>query len=1008
MTDRVGRVSRTVRRRRWSDALPLLVLLGLGGLLWTLRAPLVALWRPHEAPAPITGPEPSEPGDGSRLVEEAPTSALEEEARIGEHQAAPSADAGSEEAAASTGATGHDAPQPGFDARPAGAVAAQGPSPTGAAPPSEAGQPPPAVIAGRSRTGLRSYRLDPEQAASLVADAGALEAGAPDAGAPAAGAASDAARGLPDPQALDPLAEARRQFEATPHDDAAAAALVTALMAAGRTDEALEALADHAASGGDPAATDVWRASLDATAGERAALVDLTVGGLLEVAQLALQSELWLSAAALLDGAARCTTLAGHEADADARRRLAVLDGEIEAARATLFRSRAATASLAAFGAPLPEDLDVRATLREASAALVTARAEARGELPAASSRHAHVAMARGSAAAGFACELIEALHEHLVEETGRDPWRSGVVLQVEVLDDEDAYASRRAAQEPQVPDRVDAFLEEPHRILARDPETLGASVDALWGQLASEAARAFLRDAYAAAPLPVWLEEALVAEVADARILADGRPDLDGGALPRADRRQGAMDRREGPPALGLVLTQYPGERAGPLWAAAFWRYLSEATDADGQPLWGDPLSALLADTTQGLEPPQALLMQVVAPAAERTGIATLAALDAAWHAWEREQFALDSGEPDAVAALLARTQRDIAARRFAPAERALARVRTVLPAHPEALALAAQLGRRSQHTDEGLLAARLLAACRQPGGSWLPGNAWQARPLAQREAAERLRYAEALELHAPLGEALARLDARVRTAAEALLEQQVQADLPRSALRLLDTLLGIWPLDAGYEAARAALRQGPLADAAQGPRRVPPLLGDGSRVAGSSAAVALDAGRLQVRGADSIAPLVLRGLSRLEPPWHVTLEVRFRPGSGGEVTDDGKRFAGLLFGAEDTIGWGEWGVLVTPAGSIELATSGHLEWPSQPVGRGARGGQRLEVAVEGQRLEIRSDGERVALLDLGVRQASGWLTLYARRADVDLGPLVVEHPRRPEPGALWWVTPH
>ena len=68
-------------------------------------------------------------------------------------------------------------------------------------------------------------------------------------------------------------------------------------------------------------------------------------------------------------------------------------------------------------------------------------------------------------------------------------------------------------------------------------------------------------------------------------------------------------------------------------------------------------------------------------------------------------------------------------------------------------------------------------------------------------------------------------------------------------------------------------------------------------------------------------------------------------KPDANDRISDDGTRFAGLLFGASDASAHGDWGVFATPSGSVGV----EVDQPARHVvdrtvqRAGAEGGQSV-----------------------------------------------------------------
>ncbi len=841
------------------------------------------------------------------------------------------------------------------------------------------------VVTDRTATGLVRYGLDPD---------------------------ADVPRAAPAPAPDAPL----RALETAPADPEALDAAVAFLVERDRWDEALELVVRFVEEGGDPDVADEHRRTLDPFERARAAVLLDGARGLADTSTTFRDKAMWIVRAATLEAAERVARAALLECGPSTRAPFEALLDELRESRAILHRRRVAVQRLAAFGAPLPPDVDVRSRLERLAAEARDARVGDKRATFTATTSRVHATTTDSSLLAHRLAETVLTMYDELAARTGETPWRRLDRLEVELLDARSTFDARRA--QASGPVHEDGFLVGERGLVLLDPRLRGATLAALWGAAARETARRFLRDVAAEHPdreLPPWLEEALCLDWEGARLLADGTLRFDDLPADRLDELANALaGRGPAPVPLGSVLEQLPGNTRAATWAWSLGRYLREARDDDGTLLWADGWPALLE--RPGADAPVRAFERAFLDDADRpppAGLDNPGAIERHWQAWARREAALDAGEEDAVRAATAEVRRLRDAREWDACRALLRRARAARPDHPDVLQLTVEIADRTGRPDEALLAAWHLAALRTPSQHWTVAGGLEPQASGLAEQGARIRYAEAVVVHEALGTTLATRDDALREAVLPLVDEMLAAGYPRSAVRLLDAVLASQPLDAGYGSVRRAIVDDVLgAEDVLATRRVSwgermeEVAGDHAwfEEAGGGLTGASSSGLL-ARAGDRVEPVSLRGLLALAPPWRVSVRVAFAPDEDGRFTDDGTRYAGLLFGAPEPSAWGTWGVLVAPSGSVELASPGRLEWPSRSIGRGPRGDLVLEVRVDGDRLELHAGDRLLRRLPLGTRAAAGWLGVFVRHADVRLLDLRVTRSRRPDPRASWWT---
>lgn len=807
-----------------------------------------------------------------------------------------------------------------------------------------------------------------------------------------------------DVDALDvELAGLRARFELDPTDAEALGALVDALVARDRPDDAWMFVVSFGRAGGDPVVGRGHVLRLDP-------LVDARLDAYARVADLAFER---------VDGrrrprnglrdldvvaALRDPLAPGAAGDAATR---AASDGQAELvarladARAELLDDDDAVESLADAGAPLPARLggprgidDEKAAERDAKARASDRPIEQRGS-------RLRVRTLAGTRTAWAARRVVEEAREHVQDAFRRLRLRgpSGT-LEVDVVDSDAAYHTERVnASEPIAPWRLAFYDGEQHRIVALDPVVRGEVRDVLWGELAREVARSHvraLRDERGV--LPAWLEAALIAPYEATHWLGDGRVEVAAG-WPRARREAVALAALDGAPMMRLdeLLALDSADERGPTWAWALVTYLREARDEDDELLWDDRLTDLLeaerdaaSAEVEGADA-RAFREHVIDPDRPRAGILSLRAFEEAWHGWLAEQGAWIRGDAEALDTLVGEAERLHAAGEAARAERLVRRALSADAYHVGAHALLAALRDEARDADDALLSLRNVAALQTRAGEPLP----VARIAALDDA-----FATTLAAH----------DATARAALEPLISDYLAAGFPRAALRVVDRALSAEPLDAGWRATRDTILA-VLGDDLLYTRDRLGVVASLDGVLGDKTLWQPDGSRLLVRCADRKAPTLLNSVARLREPWRLSARLLFVAGPDGRLVDDRSNYVGFTFGGEDPLSDGHWGVFVSPGGRVEIAQrASNLEWPSDAIGHAVRRDDPaivLEVQVEGGRYTVFVDGVAFAPRRLGSKAPNGWMSIYARDVDVELSDLVVQRPASVRPSDVWHTAP-
>lgn len=837
------------------------------------------------------------------------------------------------------------------------------------------------------------------------------------------------------------LDDLRRAMEADPTDADALEALLAGLVHAERDDEALEWLARFVEAGGDPERARS-HAGLDPFATARATLLRDAAQAQLDAAAVARDKARWLVAAACLDRAERHARAArgplSGAPDDRADGRLADL---LQRERDALFSRRDAVDRLAAWGAPLPAHVDPdRTALQRARAEAADAAAERRGESVEARSGRILVRTDVSQALAEELAELLDVLHDQLVEEFGHDPLRGATPVLVEVLAEAATWETRRSQAEPPIPPWRRASLlgadhlaggeaggseARPERhVLAVDPLALGEDRALLAGRLAREVARLALRSA-SAGRLPLWLEEGFVTRYEGARRRADGQVELDRPPS-HLRRRLGLSAAGHGQPPRDLreVLDLQRMEHADVPWAWGLVQYLVFDLDDQGAPRWRERWRSLLVasragDVGLGLNGFVEHVLQG-GDAGPIDGIDTLAGFERAWRGWIADEAALDRGEAAATHGALTRIVRALERRDVQGAEDVVRRVLRARPDDALGLQLSMRTAEARRDHDGALLAALALAEARLPSGEWTVHAGQLGNDRAQRAASEELRFNEAWSLQEDVARAALAADLDTRMAVESLVSRQLAEGCPRAAVRLLDDALSAQPLDAGYRVMRAAvvaerlepddLLQRWRADATSWLERAHGDIsfwtdtGSDRRTAAPGDDVR-GPGALRARCADRLQPVTLDGLLDLRPPCRVSVRLDFAPHPTRGNVGDETTWAGLTLGAADPVVPGNWAVFVGPDGRVALAQRARFDWPAVGLGRGARGAVQLELDLGATGFEVLADGTSLGWQPYGPRSGRGWLGLYARHVDVTFEGLEVRRVRGVDPREAWWL---
>ena len=864
----------------------------------------------------------------------------------------------------------------------------------------------------------------PSEAAALPAPAGAGRVIAPPvtthggltryaASAEELSATADSSRPLDDPAEV-------QAFEAAPEDPARRDALIERLLAEGAVDQALERAVQSSEEGDSPddlhafsVDTDPWR-TRKAEVLLRAAELHLTAG------EEFLSRELWLNAGAMLDGASALlsavTLETGWDDGSDPALTVdrAAIVARRDALHGDLWRTRDAIRALAQAGAAVPEAVSTESRLVVARAEQLDRKVAARGGEHRLTSRHFVVTSTMGSRLVSQASDVLEAAYARATERFGAAPTGTGRPQAVRIVDDAIPYHTLRRQQDPEPPGWPGAFYDD-DTLVVLDPRLSGGDLDSLWQLLARESARLVLESLPPPEQtLAPWLSWALAFQFEGARIRADGTVDLD--PLPGLRRAQvsaafgGWGEHR---PSVTQVLAMNNNSASMAPWAWVLLTYLDEA---GGGAIWDGAVGELLASYREGtaLSAETEFRKHILrAPGAEEPKLTNFPAFERAWVAWLEDWLWIDRGEPSALAGAVGRAEIALEKRRWDVSQRLIRRVLAVEPGHPGALQLASRWADRRGRADEALLAARWVASVRMgaagalgqeapPSSASAPGADAMPGTLSMAPSA---RFAEMSALHSASAVAASRAEASLRGPLADLARQLSEEGWPLAGLRMVDRGLAAAPLDVELAALREELVDAAGGEAATLIRRRPQVIRSVEGLHGELHLWVNAGDGLHLQCADRVEPTTLRGVVPLSAPCTVRLRLTFHGDDAGRLDDDGKRFVGLLFGADEPIAHGSWGVFVSPDGRLELATQGGLEWPSTPVGKARRREIDLSVSLWGDHITLKSPGKLPIAVPRGSRPADGWLALFGRRVDATIAELEVTRSRRADPRAVWFT---
>ncbi len=805
------------------------------------------------------------------------------------------------------------------------------------------------------------------------------------------------------------LSTLRARFEMEPTDVAALTALVEALVARDRPDDAWTFVETFGRAGGDVEVGRRFVLQLDPLVDTRiAAMAAVTERGI-ERAAWAREHSLALNAQRDLESAAafRDILAPGPDGDTAARSRV---DGHatLAAARAAelerLHSTRSALAALAAAGAPLPDHFAAQPGLGPDELEKRDTSASAKGRPHEQRSTRLHVETTVGSLAAWGARRVAEEVRRHADKALRGKNFRSVKgTLEVFVTPSESEFHTERTKATDLIPPWRAAFYDSAaHRVVALDPRTRGEPLALLWGRLAREVARPSVRRvAGNDGVLAPWIEEALAMSYESTRLLGNG--DVAFGGWP-VDRRHkmalAATGRGESMMAIDEVLDVDLADPRAPVWIWALATFLREQENAEGEKLWSERFDNLIDEersagrTAEDVRAPGAMAREfrrvVIQPDDPIDSISSLRSFGTAWHAWVREQAAWATGDAAALDMLVQTGEELLRERRVERAGELVARVLSVDPVRIRAHALAALLAEGDGRSDAALLFARNIAMLQARVGEPLP---------TARLASLDERFAGLLSEH----------DAELRPRLEKLVTDYLAQGFPRAAMRLIDRALFAEPLDAAWRSSRATILETLGSDLLFARRRLPIVTTLDSAL-GDKGLWQPNGTALIVRCSDRKAPTLLNSVAHLREPWRLSAKIRFQPGPDGRLVDERSNFVGFTFGGSNPLSDGEWGIFVSPAGRIELAKKGNLEWPSEGMGHAVRRDDPailLEVHVENGRFTVFADGEGFPPRLLGNKPADGWMSLFARDVDAEITDIVLRRPVSPDPTEVWHTAP-
>lgn len=775
-------------------------------------------------------------------------------------------------------------------------------------------------------------------------------------------------------------------WELSPADGPTLTPLVSHLLEQGRTDDALEQVVRFAEEGGSLSEVRTWVEQLDSLATRTEHLLSDAVERLLSLASAAQARDLWASSAALLDRADELLLALRLELG---RQPAELLDRSAEQ-RERLVSSSEALTLLARLGAPLPDGIVIGSRLAAKRASLADARAVEQDRAVEVTSRNGRVTSLLPRETVQRASLVLEAVSE---EARRRFPGAKPPPgpLEVELVTSQSTFESRRLALATPPPAWMRAFLDPTRtRLVVLDPREAGADVSALDGLVARETARRTLAGLRPGdQPLPPWLEWGLVTGLEGCLVSARGEVDL---SRPPHDRRRelvAAVLHKVHPTRSVDDVLQGDGRDPGLVaWSWALLAWLEAGAPGLPQAPADPPLPTLLAAYANDAPLSPAVVLRSTALRSSDSSAPTPHEVQRAFEGWLLAATQRWSGEPAALQAALVEVERQIQLRRLTEAESTLRELLAAAVPEPRTLAAAVALHRRKGRSDLALLAALALAEALPPS------------PAGASETADP--YAEARDVQHDVGEGFAQHHLTLAQEGEVLVHDLLADGRPLAALRMLDRLLAAAPLDQGWQLLRRRLLDQVLGGQAPLIRRRVILDKQLTGLHGEPEPWRPRGSTLDALTADRAEPATLRGLVQLSPPWRVQVRLAWEDDGAYRPSPD-RRTAGLLFGAEDAMDHGQWGVLASPNGRVELASRGRLEWPGQPIGRGGRESVLLEVRLEDGRLSVLADGKPLDVPELGSRPAAGWLGLYARQSQVAFEQLTLVRDRQRDPAGVW-----
>ena len=824
--------------------------------------------------------------------------------------------------------------------------------------------------------------------------------------------AANASRPAAEPAAL--LA-----FEAAPDEPAQRDALIEILLAEGAVDRALERAIQFSEESGSTDGLRLFSVDTDPWRTRKAEVLLRAAESHLSAGEEFLSRELWLNAGAMLDGASALlsavTLETGWDDQADSGLTVdrAATVSRRDALHADLWRTRDAIRALAQAGASVPDAVSTDSRLVVARAEQLDLKVAERGGEHRLTSRHFVVTSTLGSRLVSQASDVLEAAYARATERFDATPLGTGRPQAVRIVDDEIRFHTLRRQQDPLPPSWPGAFHDAAEEsLVVLDPRPAGGDLDSLWQLLARESARLVLEGLPPPErTLAPWLSWALAFQFEGARIHADGTVDLDPlPGLRRAQVSAAFAGWGEHRPSVTQVLAMNNNSATMAPWAWVLLTYLDEA---GGGAIWNGAVDTLLQSYREGtaLSAESEFRKHILrAPGAAAPALTNYPSFERAWVAWLEDWLWIDRGEPSALQGAVDRADVALKERRWDVSQRLIERVLAVEPGHPGALRLASLWADRRGRADEALLAARWIASVREgPAGALsleepVP-SAGTIATDATLGASPSARFTEMFALHAESALAASLAEASLRGALADLAQQLSEEGWPLAGLRMVDRGLAAAPLDVELATLREELVRAAGGEAATLIRRRPQVIESVEGLHGELHLWGNADNGLQLQCADRVQPTTLRGVVPLSAPCTVRMRLTFHGDDAGRLDDDGKRFVGLLFGADEPIAHGSWGVFISPDGRLELATQGGLEWPSTPVGKSRRREVDLSVSLWGDHITLKSPGKLAIQVPRGSRPADGWLALFGRRVDATISELEVIRSRRADPRAVWFT---